>query len=71
MKRILTAAAFAAALVAVSAGPAAASGPIVEPGGQCNGVVDVLCRSFVCGPDDLDCGMIPPCILWVSGSCLI
>ena len=69
MKRILAAAAFAAALVTVSAGSVSAHP--VDPGGYCDGVVDVLCRTHVCQPDELDCGMIPPCVLWVRGNCLI
>ena len=69
MKRLLPLAALAA--VALFAVPSAhAADPVLSPGGQCDGVVDVFCRTHVCQPDELDCGMIPPCILWVSGVCL-
>lgn len=56
----------AAAVIAAAAFTTTASAAPPLPGGQCDGVVDTLCRDFVCGPDDLDCGMIPPCLLWVS-----
>ncbi len=71
MKRLIA----AAALAATALLPATASAALPEPGlpgGKCDGVVDTLCRSFVCGPDDLDCGMIPPCLLWVyTQGCVI
>jgi hypothetical protein len=70
MNRFVTICAIAAAAVAGPLG-AASAGPVIEPGGQCNGVVDVGCRAYQCQPDDLDCGMIPPCVLWVSGRCLV
>ncbi|HEX8001098.1 MAG TPA: hypothetical protein VF519_00215 [Mycobacteriales bacterium] len=66
MKRLLAAAFLAtvAAAVPASAGPA-----VPQPGGQCEDPVDFVCRTHVCGPDELDCGMIPPCFVWVSGAC--
>lgn len=72
MRRVLAAVAIAAAVLA----PAAQAAPDLPgpglPGGQCDGVVDTMCRDFVCGPDDLDCGMIPPCLLWVyTEGCVI
>jgi hypothetical protein len=69
MTRLLGTAALTAALAIGFAVPAHAALP--QPGGQCDGVVDVLCRTHVCQPDELDCGMIPPCVLWVAGSCLL
>ena len=63
MKRMLA----AAALCAVALAPAAHADPPL-PGGRCDGVVDTMCRDFVCGPDDLDCGLVPPCLLWVFTS---
>ncbi|MDQ1711872.1 MAG: hypothetical protein QOE45_1322 [Frankiaceae bacterium] len=65
MPRILLVAAACAALVLGSAGAASA-----HPGGSCEGVVDVFCRGHVCQPDELDCGLVPPCVLWVAGVCL-
>jgi hypothetical protein len=69
MPRILAACALAAALVTGSPGVASAS--IGNLGGQCDGVVDVMCRSHVCQPDELDCGLVPPCFVWVTGNCLL
>jgi hypothetical protein len=69
MKRLLGIAALTTAVALGTALPASAELPL--PGGQCDGVVDVLCRSHVCQPDELDCGMIPPCVLWVAGTCLL
>ena len=71
MRRIVTISVLAAGLLAGPVGSASAAGPLVEPGGQCNGVVDTGCREHVCQPDELDCGLIPPCLLWVAGHCLI
>jgi hypothetical protein len=65
MTRILAVAALAAALVTGSAGVASA-----DPGGQCDGVVDFMCRGHVCQPDELDCGLVPPCFAWIAGVCL-
>lgn len=58
MRRVLAAAALAvvALSVPVSADP-------VSPGGTCDGVVDTMCRVGPCG--ELDCGLVPPCVLWV------
>jgi hypothetical protein len=67
VKRLLLAGALAASFVLGSTAQAA---PPV-PGGKCDNPVDVVCRRYVCGPDDLDCGMIPPCFVWVSGDCLL
>ena len=65
MKHILAAVAVAAAVL-VPAGSAHA-----DPGGVCDGVVDTNCRDHACQPDELDCGLIPPCRLWVTGFCVI
>ena len=67
MKRILATVAFAAAVVALPAVPAYAN-----PGGDCDGSVDVDCRGRPCGEDELDCGMKPPCVIctWPTG-CLV
>jgi hypothetical protein len=70
MTRILAVGALAVALVAGSAGTASASLPGL--GGQCDGVVDAFCREHVCQPDELDCGLIPPCFVWTAATrCLI
>jgi hypothetical protein len=69
MPRILAAGILAAALVAGSAGVASAS--IGNLGGQCDGLVDVACRDHVCQPDELDCGLTPPCLVWLTGNCLL
>lgn len=61
MKRVLVVVGLVAAVLAV---PGSAS---AGPGGPCDGRVDVLCRTHVCQPDELDCGMIPPCLVWVAG----
>ena len=66
MRRVFAAVALAAAVLAPAA--QASSPEPGLPGGKCDGVVDTMCRNFVCGPDDLDCGMIPPCLLWVYTS---
>lgn len=66
MKRLLAATVLAAAtLVPVTAH---ASG-LPSPGGQCDGVVDTMCRQGPC--PELDCGLVPPCVLWVAGVCLV
>jgi hypothetical protein len=61
----------AAGLVAVAAlaTPASAAPGVPTPGGVCENPVDFVCRTHVCGPDELDCGMIPPCLVWVNGAC--
>ena len=69
MKRMLVMGALAASFVLGSVVPAQAGPGIPTPGGQCEDPVDFICRDFVCGPDDLDCGMIPPCLIWVRGAC--
>lgn len=69
MKRLLAATLLAAATLATAV-PASAGPAVPSPGGTCEGTVDLVCRRRPCGPDELDCGMIPPCIVWVSGSCL-
>jgi hypothetical protein len=57
----------AVALGAIALAPvtARAADPVPQFGGRCDGVVDFDCRDFECGPDDLDCGLIPPCFVWV------
>jgi hypothetical protein len=70
MTRILAAGALAVALVSGSAGAASAS--VGNLGGQCDGVVDVACREHVCQPDELDCGLVPPCLVYVNATgCLL
>lgn len=70
MIRILAVGALAVALVSGSAGAASAS--VGNLGGQCDGVVDVGCREHVCQPDELDCGLVPPCFVWTAATgCLI
>ena len=59
---LLAVAAFAAAV------PASAAPDLPKPGGTCEGSVDVLCRR-PCGVDELDCGMIPPCVVYLNGGC--
>jgi hypothetical protein len=65
MRRLIAATALAVAALAPAALAAPPTPGVGNPGGKCDGVVDTMCRNFVCGPDDLDCGMIPPCLLWV------
>ena len=67
MKRLLA----ASLLAAVAAMPAQAAPAVPQPGGTCENPVDVVCRRRACGPDELDCGMIPPCLVWVAGTCLL
>jgi hypothetical protein len=70
MTRILATGALAVALLAGSAGAASAS--IGNLGGQCDGAVDVGCREHACQPDELDCGLVPPCSVWTAATrCLI
>jgi hypothetical protein len=60
MRRVLAATALAAAALA----PVASAAPsLPQPGGQCDGVVDTMCRVGPC--PELDCGLVPPCVLWV------
>lgn len=69
MKKLLAGALLVAAVTAL---PVPAHAAIVSPGGQCDGVVDTGCRDHVCQPDELDCGMIPPCLVWVAANgCLL
>lgn len=68
MKRLLA----AASLTALALAPTAAHADPLSLGGRCDGVVDTMCRDFACGPDDLDCGLVPPCFLWtVVTGCLV
>jgi hypothetical protein len=69
MKKLLA----GALLVTAAAFPMSAqASPLPSLGGQCDGVVDVGCRTHVCQPDELDCGLIPPCFLWVAAAgCLL
>jgi hypothetical protein len=69
MKRPLTVLAAFATAALLATGTAHADPPSL--GGVCDGVVDVGCRAHQCQPDELDCGMIPPCVLWVAGVCLV
>lgn len=65
MKRIV-----AASLLALAVAAPASAGPAVpQPGGICADPIDFMCRERPCGEDELDCGMILPCIVWVNGSC--
>ncbi len=64
MKRLLAASLFAA--VATLAPAAHASG-LPQPGGTCDEPVDVGCRQPCY--DELDCGLIPPCGVWIAGAC--
>jgi hypothetical protein len=69
MRRVLAAGALAVAALAfpVSAHAAPAVGPF---GGQCDGVVDFGCREGPC--PELDCGLVPPCFVWVAATgCLL
>jgi hypothetical protein len=67
MKRLLAAALLTAC--AFGAPAAHAAGPLDHLGGYCDGLVDVNCRTHVCQPDELDCGLTPPCFVWVAGLC--
>lgn len=67
MSRLLA----ATALAAVALVPAAAHATWDGLGGQCDGIVDVDCRYVRCGEDDLDCGLVPPCRLWVATACVL
>jgi len=65
----LVAALVAASAFSVSAQAAPSIGAL---GGQCDGIVDVGCRTHVCQPDELDCGLVPPCFVWVAATgCLL
>jgi hypothetical protein len=64
-RRLLAVAAIAGSVALASATPAVAS-----PGGECEGVVDFDCRGHHCQPDELDCGLIPPCTIWIAGTCI-
>ena len=64
MKRLLLVASLAAAF----AGPAFAGPPQVgDPGGYCDGDIDVVCREYPCQPD-LPCS-IEYCGIWRDGEC--
>ena len=67
MKRLLACAALATAATLGTAVPASAAPSF---GGQCDGVVDFLCRERPCGVDELDCGMIV-CFVWVRTGCVL
>ena len=65
MRRLFLAAALVAGLASF-AGPATAA-----VGGSCDGVVDVDCYGGrVCGPDDLDCNLVP-CQVWLVDRCVL
>jgi hypothetical protein len=64
-RRLLAVAAIAGSAALLGATPVHAS-----PGGECAGVVDLDCRDHHCQPDELDCGLIPPCTIWVAGTCI-
>jgi len=66
VKRLIAAGLLA---VAALAAPASAAPAVPTPGGACENPVDVVCRNHVCQPDELDCGMIPPCLVWALGAC--
>lgn len=67
MTRLIAAGLLAAATLATAL-PAAAGPDLPKPGGTCEGTVDVLCRR-PCGIDELDCGMVPPCLVYLNGAC--
>jgi hypothetical protein len=67
VKRLLAASLFAAVTLTT---PALAGPAVPQPGGICEGQVDFSCRERPCGEDELDCGMILPCLVWVAGSCV-
>lgn len=69
MVRLLAAGLLAAATLATAA-PASAGPAVPTPGGVCEGVVDFTCRERPCGEDELDCGMVPPCFVYVNGACI-
>jgi hypothetical protein len=64
-RRLFVAAGIALAAAVLSAAPVQAS-----PGGPCEGYVDFDCRAYHCQEDELDCGLIPPCMIWFAGTCL-
>ena len=67
MRRVLAAAAIVVAVVPFTAQAAPAIGSF---GGQCDGVVDFGCREGEC--PELDCGLVPPCFVWVAATgCLL
>ena len=68
MKRFLAATVIAAATLVLPAAAAHAADPPV-PGGTCDGAIDVMCREPC--TQELDCGLIPPCVLWVGWRCVI
>jgi hypothetical protein len=68
MKRLLAATALAAAALAPVSAHASS---LPSPGGQCEGTIDFNCRTTDCHEDELDCGLIPPCTVWVNGACLV
>jgi hypothetical protein len=60
----------AASLLALAVAAPASAGPAVpQPGGTCTDPIDFMCRERPCGEDELDCGMILPCVVWVNGAC--
>jgi hypothetical protein len=68
MKRLIAASLLAA--VAATAAPASAGPAVPQPGGTCESPVDVFCRR-PCREDELDCGLIPPCVVWVGVGCVL
>lgn len=65
MRRLAIVAALVAGLASFAA-PASATF-----GGECDGAVDTNCHGGrVCGPDDLDCNLVP-CRLWVAVQCVL
>ena len=70
MKRFLAATTIVAAALVLPVSAAHAADPQVPvPGGTCQGPVDLMCRRPC--TDELDCGLIPPCFLWVGFACVI
>jgi hypothetical protein len=64
MRRLLAATALAVAALA----PVAHADP-PSPGGTCDEPVDFGCREPC--TQELDCGLVPPCVVWVGGVCVV
>ena len=64
MKRLVLAAAVAGAFLAGGAAPASA-----EPGGVCDGKIDVACTFWHCDPRDNPCTVSPICLVWLNNAC--
>lgn len=69
MKRRLVTGTLAASFVVGSMFAATPASAL--PTTTCSLPVDAFCRPVPCGGEDLDCAMIPLCVLWVQGRCVI